>query len=175
MVTSGSRAAPSRGAAAHPCCFRDHVRLGSHDLWPLLSPGTVRGLLGGSRTGVNADYWLSCPPGSSLEAVTRELRRSRPCWLGICCANLGRRETAGLGLLERDPPQMSHFSFSSGYWRGYWRRPPSRSGLAPSLSRCEAWGGPGPPIRTAGSAPSSLAASSTTNQLDGVQYGGRRQ
>jgi hypothetical protein len=27
MVTSGSRADPSRGAAAHPCCIRDLARL----------------------------------------------------------------------------------------------------------------------------------------------------
>ena len=59
FVTSGSRAGPSRGAAAHLCSFHDHVRPGSHGLWLLLSPDADRGLLEGSKTGVIADYWLS--------------------------------------------------------------------------------------------------------------------
>ncbi len=59
LVTSGSRAGSSRGAAAHLCRFHDHVLQESHGLWLLLSPDADRGLLEGSKTGVNADYWLS--------------------------------------------------------------------------------------------------------------------
>ncbi len=59
LVTSGSRADPSRGAAAHLCNFHNHVRPGSHGLWLLLSPDADRGLLEGTKTGVSADYWLS--------------------------------------------------------------------------------------------------------------------
>jgi hypothetical protein len=59
LVTSGSRADPSRSAAAHLCSFHVHVRPGSHGLWLLLFPDADRGLLGGSKTGVSADYWLS--------------------------------------------------------------------------------------------------------------------
>jgi hypothetical protein len=59
FVTSGSRAGPSRGAAAHLCSFHNHVQPESHGFWLLLSLDADRGLLEGSRTGVIADYWLS--------------------------------------------------------------------------------------------------------------------
>ncbi len=44
FVTSGSRADPSRGAAARLGSYHDHVRPGSHGLGLLLSPDADRGL-----------------------------------------------------------------------------------------------------------------------------------
>ncbi len=128
IFTSGSRAAPSRDAAVHPCCFHDLALLRSHDLWPHLSPGTDHGLSEGSMNAVSGDCWLNWRICNSPGAGAQKLRRLRPCCSGVCCAGPGCRVIAGLRLLKRDPPQMSHFSSSSGYRRGCWRRPPSRSG-----------------------------------------------
>jgi hypothetical protein len=128
MFTSGSMAAPSRDAAVHPCCFHDLALLRSHGLWPHLSPGTDHGLSEGSMTSVSGDCLQNWPICSPHGAAARRLRRLRPCCSGLCCAGPDCRVMAGLMLLKRDPPQMSHFSYSDGYWRGCWRRPPSRSG-----------------------------------------------
>jgi hypothetical protein len=59
LITSGSMAAPSRDAVALLCSLHDHVQPGSHVLWLHLFPGADRVLLGGSKTGVSADCWLS--------------------------------------------------------------------------------------------------------------------